>query len=85
MSEDNILEDIKIVKTEDYIIISEFFSRFTGVNISSKDYEKVLKEWSLSIKSLIFYSNIFVSIFNNDESLLDMLVDISLKIWEYKP
>jgi hypothetical protein len=55
------------------------------VNISSKDYEKVLKEWSLSIKSLIFYSNIFVSIFNNDESLLDMLVDISLKIWEYKP
>jgi len=85
LMEDNILEDIKMVKEEDYTIISEFFSRFTGVNISSKDYEKVLKEWSLSIKSLIFYSNIFVSIFNNDESLLDMLVDISLKIWEYKP
>jgi hypothetical protein len=44
LSEDNILEDIKIVKTEDYIIISEFFSRITGVDIKTKDHEKVLKE-----------------------------------------
>ena len=73
-----------MVKTEDYIIISEFFSRFTGVDITSKDYEKVFKEWSLTIKNLIFYNNIFSTIFNNDESLLDMLVDISLKIWAYK-
>ncbi len=85
LMEDDILEDIKMVKTEDYMIISEFFSRFTGVNISSKNHEKVLKEWSLTIKSLIFYNNIFSTIFNNNESLLDMLVDISLKIWEYKP
>jgi hypothetical protein len=56
-----------MVKTEDYIIISEFFSRFTGVDITSKDYEKVFKEWSLTIKNLIFYNNIFSTIFNNDE------------------
>lgn len=84
LMEDELLEDIKMVNAEDFTVISEFFSRFEGVDISNKDPVKVLTEWSLTIKSLIFYNSIFSAIFKDDESLLDMLVDLSLKIWGYK-
>jgi hypothetical protein len=83
--EDTILEDIKTIDAEDYIIVSEFFNRFEGVKISNTDSVKVLTEWSITIKSLIFHSSVFPTIFNDDESLINMLVDISLKIWSYKP
>ena len=85
LMEDKVLEETKTIKAEDYVVISEFFSKFKGVDISSKDHVKMLTEWSLTIKSLIFHSTIFPTIFKDDESLLDMLVDISLKIWDYKP
>jgi len=83
--EDNILEDIKMVNAEDYVVIPEFFSRFKGVDISDKDPVSLLTEWSLTVKSLIFYSMIFPTIFKDNESLIDMLVDLSMKIWNYKP
>lgn len=83
LTEDKLLEDIKIIKTEDYLVISKFFNRFKGVDISDKDSFKVLNEWTITIKSILFHSSIFPTIFESDESLVDMLVDISLKIWEY--
>ena len=85
LMEDKVLEDIKSVSAEDYVSISEFFSRFDGIKISDKDHVNILNEWSLAIKSLIFYSTMFPTIFKDDKSLLDMLVDISLKIWGYSP
>jgi len=85
LMEDTILEDIETIDAEDYIIVTEFFNRFKGVTISNKDSVKVLTEWSITIKSLIFHSSVFPTIFNNDELLINMLVDISLKIWNYKP
>jgi hypothetical protein len=85
LMEDGILEDIKMINAEDHVIIPEFFSRFNGVDISNKNSVKVFNEWSLAIKSLIFYNSIFSTIFEDDDSLIDMLVDISLKIWDYKP
>ncbi len=85
LMEDTILEDIKTIDAEDYLIITEFFNRFKGVTISNKDSVNVLTEWSITIKSLIFHNSIFPTIFNNDELLINMLVDISLKIWSYKP
>ena len=83
LMEGEVLEDIKSVSAEDYIGISEFFSKFKGVDIS--DPVNVLTEWSLAVKSLIFYSTMFPTIFKDDKSLIDMLVDISLKIWNYTP
>ena len=85
LMEDEVLEDIKSINTEDYVGISEFFSKFNGVNISDEDSVNLLTEWSLAVKSMIFYSTIFPTIFKDEESLLDMLVEISLKIWNYKP
>ena len=85
LMEDSILEDIKMFNAEEYVIIPELFSKFTGVDIPPKDYVKILTEWSLTIKSLIFYFNTFPTIFNDDESFLDILVDITLKIWNYSP
>jgi AcrR family transcriptional regulator len=85
LMEDNVLEDIKMANTEDYVIISEFFSNFKGVELSDKDPVNMLTEWSLTVKSLIFYNTMFPTIFKDEESLLNMLVDISLKIWDYKP
>ncbi|HML04465.1 MAG TPA: TetR/AcrR family transcriptional regulator [Methanobacterium sp.] len=85
LMEDEVLEDIKSINAEDYVSISEFFSKFNGVDISDEDPVNLLTEWSLAVKSMIFYSTMFPTIFKDDESLLDMLVDISLKIWDYKP
>ncbi len=84
LMEDTILEDIKTISIEDYIIITEFFNRFKGVKISNKDSGKILTEWTITIKSLMLQKSIFPSIFNNDELFINMLVDISLKIWNYK-
>ena len=85
LMEDTILEDIKTINVEDYIIVTEFFNKFKGVKISNKDSGKVLTEWSITTKSLMLHNSIFPTIFNNNESLINMLVDISLKIWNYKP
>ena len=83
--EDKVLEDIKSIDAEDYLNISEFFSEFDGVDISDKDHVNLFTEWSLTIKSMIFYSTMFPAIFKDDESLIDLLVDISIKIWNYNP
>ena len=85
LMEDEVLEDIKSINAEDYVSISEFFSKFNGVDISDEDPVNLLTEWSLAVKSMIFYSTMFPTIFKDDESLLDLLVDISLKIWNFKP
>ena len=52
--EETIHEDIKTIKVEDYIIITEFFNRFKGVKISNKDSGKVLTEWSITTKSVMY-------------------------------
>lgn len=83
LMEDEILEDIKTVKVEDYAVIPELFNKFRGVNISDKDAINVLTEWSLTVKSIIFYSIMFPTIFKDEESLMDMLVRLSLKIWGF--
>ena len=85
LMEDTILEDIKTINVEDYSIVTEFFNKFIGVKISNKDSEKILTEWSITTKSLMLQNSIFPTIFNNDKSLINMLIDISLKIWNYKP
>ena len=85
LMQETVLEDIKTINAEDYIIITEFFNRFKGVKISNKDSIKVLTEWSITTKSIMLHTNIFPTIIQDDESLINMLVDISLKIWCYKP
>ncbi len=84
LMEDKVLEDIKTINIEDYIAISTFFNKFKGIDISDNNSVKVLNEWIITIKSLIFHSSIFPTIYKDDESLLEMLVDVSLKLWEYK-
>ncbi len=85
LMEGEILEDIKSISAEDYAGIPEFFSKFDGVDISDKDHINVLTEWSLAVKSMIFYNTMFPTIFKDDKSFIDMLVDLSLKIWGYNP
>ena len=41
--EDIILEDIKTINVEDYIIVTEFFNKFKGVKITNKTQEKYLQ------------------------------------------
>jgi AcrR family transcriptional regulator len=66
LMENNVLEDIKMINAEEFIAISEFFNNFTGVDLSNKNPVDVLTEWSLAIKSLIFYNSIFSTIFKDD-------------------
>lgn len=83
LNKDELLEDIKFINVEDYKAIPDFFSQFDGVNISNEDSITLLTEWSVTVKSLILYNTIFPTIFKNEEEFLELMVDISLKIWGY--
>ena len=83
LKKEELLEDIKLINVEDYKAIPDFFSRFEGINISNADSIKLLTEWSVTIKSLILYSAIFPTVFKNEEESMELMVDISLKIWGY--
>lgn len=80
---DNILQDIKTINTEDYMVIAQFFNKFSGINTTN--HVQILTEWTLTIKSLIHYHTIFPTIIEDEETLLTMLTNISLKIWQYTP
>ncbi len=83
LNSNELLEDIKLINAQDYKAVSDFFGRFNGVNIPNEDSVKLLTEWSITIKSLILYGTVFPTIFKDEEESLELMVDISLKIWGY--
>ncbi|AKB78883.1 Transcriptional regulator, TetR family [Methanosarcina horonobensis HB-1 = JCM 15518] len=82
-----IVEEVKNMdfKNEYYKAVSEFFCRFNGVEIGNKDPLDVLMNWGIAVKGIIFCDIIYsLSTIKSEESLIDLMVDVSLKIWGYK-
>lgn len=77
-------EDVKNIDINDYARISEFFCRFKGVDTGDKDPIKLLLYWGTCIKGT-FMSCLMYPLPPEDENeIVELLVDQSLRIWGYK-
>jgi hypothetical protein len=63
---------------------SEFFCRFNGVEIGDKDPLEVFTDWGIMVDGIIFYTIYSPNFIKSEESLTDLMVDLSLKIWGYQ-
>ena len=80
-----IVDEVQKVDFKDYFKAqSEFFCRFNGVEIGSKDPQEVLMHWWITVKSIILCDMIYPFPLKNEEDLTDMMVNLSLKIWDYQ-
>jgi len=79
-----IVEEAKKVDIRDYNDISEFFGRFDGVNVSDNNSLEVLTDWIVMVKGIIIFSTIYPVSLRSEEALIDLMTDLSLKIWGYR-
>jgi AcrR family transcriptional regulator len=63
---------------------SEFFCRFNGVHIDDKDPLEVFTDWGIMVDGIIFYTIYSPNFIKSEESLTDLMVDLSLKMWGYQ-
>lgn len=63
---------------------SELFCRFSGVHIGDKDPLEVFTNWEIMVDGIIFYTIYSPVVIKSEESLTDLMVDLSLKIWGYQ-
>jgi AcrR family transcriptional regulator len=78
-----IVDEVKKMDIKDYKAISEFFARFNGVNIGNKDPLELLMYWGITVKGIILFNMIYPVPLKNEEVLTDLMVDLSLRIWDY--
>jgi AcrR family transcriptional regulator len=81
-----IVDEVKKMDLKDkhYKDVSEFFCRFNGVEIGDKDPLEVLMYWGITVKSIILCDIIYQLPLKSEEALTDLMVDLSLKIWDYR-
>jgi hypothetical protein len=80
-----IVDEVKKMDLKDkhYKAASEFFCLFNGVEIGDKDPLEVLMYWGIAVKSIILCNIIYPLPLQSEESLTKLMVDLSLKIWNY--
>lgn len=78
-----IFKDINKVELKNFGTVSEFFSRFKGVDLDGKDPVELGLNWDITVKSIIVYNLIYPAPYLDEEALTDLLVDLSLRIWGY--
>jgi AcrR family transcriptional regulator len=81
-----IVDEVKNMDLKDkhYKAASEFFCRFNGVEIGDRDPLEVLIYWGITVKSIILCDIIYQLPLKSEEALTDLMVDLSLKIWDYR-
>ncbi len=79
-----IVEEAKKVDIRDYNDISEFFGRFDGVDVGDNNSLEVLTDWIVMVKGIIIFSTIYPMSLRSEEALIDLMTDLSLKIWDYR-
>ncbi len=85
LTEGEMAGDIKKVDIKDYLAIADIFSRFNGIDIGDKNPMEMLVYWGMTIKGILMLDLIYPVPFSNKSALTDLLVDLSLNIWGYKP
>ena len=41
-------------------------------------------KWGVMVKSIILYNTIYPMVLTDEEALIDLMTDLSLKIWGYR-
>ena len=74
---------------EDTIIIDDtamktFIGKFKGINLDGrKNLQEFTTQWLEVINAMIMHHLFYPSAFETDEKLVDMLVEISVKLWDH--
>ena len=55
-----------------------------ALRLADKDPLEVLMHWWITVKSIILCDMIYPFPLKNEEALTDLMVDLSLKIWDYQ-
>jgi AcrR family transcriptional regulator len=85
LTEGEISGEMEKVDIKDYQAIGEVFTRFKDVDMGDKDPMKLLVYWAMTIKGILLLDLIYPVPFADKTALTDLLVDLSLNIWGYKP
>ena len=84
LRDSGIAEGFRKLDLEDYNAISKLFVRFEGVDIDDANSLKFVMNWGVMVKSIILYNTIYPTVFTDEEALIDLMTDLSLKIWGYR-
>jgi AcrR family transcriptional regulator len=79
-----IVAEAKKMDFKDYKAAAEFFARFSDVKIGSKDPLGLLMYWGIMVKGIIFLNIIYPVPITDEEALTDLIVNLSLTIWDYQ-
>lgn len=84
LHDSGIAEGFRKLDLEDYSAISKLFVRFEGVDIDDANSLKLVMNWGIMVKSIILYNSIYPMVSTDEEALIDLMTDLSLKIWGYR-
>ena len=84
LADGEIVAEAKKMDIKDYKAAADFFARFNDVRIDSKDPLELLMYWRIMVKGISFLEMIYPVPFMNEEALTDLMVDLSLTIWDYR-
>jgi len=84
LHDSEIAEELRKVDLKDYSAVSTLFDRFEGVDTGDANSLKVLTNWGVMVKSIILYNTIYPTVVTDEEALIDLMTDLSLKIWGYR-
>lgn len=81
----SVFEKFEEIGEKDLGDIVGFFSRFQGVDFADKGEPWLfIAKWSDVTKSIIQHHTIYPRPFDSDDELVELLVKISLMMWDYK-
>jgi len=76
--------DVKNIDINDYARVAEFFCNFKGVHAGDKDPVKLLLYWGTCIKGTFISCLMYPLPPGDEDAIVELLVDQSLRIWGYK-
>lgn len=82
LADGEIVDEVKKIDLKDYKAAAEFFVSFNNVKTGNKDPLELLMYWGIMLKGIIFLNIIYPIPSMNEEVLMDLMVDLSLKIWD---
>lgn len=86
MIDPSIFEGFEPIGEEKMRQLVKFFENFKGVKLSNKkDAWLFLAKWSDITKSIMLHHTIYPTPFESDDELIELLVKISLMMWDHKP
>ena len=62
-----------------------FFVQFKGINLNRPgNLGDFIAQWMFVIDATIDHHLLYPNVFTTDDNLIDLLIEISLKLWDYK-